>query len=71
MWEEGGAVAGVSLAAYIFHMPSLARHMENAMNEVILAPTWFKSLLARLCGRVAYFKVFEELSRNQGFHLEW
>lgn len=45
--------------------------MENVMNEIILAFTWFKSLLASSSGRVAYFKIFEESSRNQSFHFRW
>ena len=36
----------------MFHMPSLKRHMENAVNEVILVLTWFKSSLAWLRGWV-------------------
>lgn len=43
---------GVSLYMYMFHMPSLKRHMENAVNEVILVLTWFKSSLAWLRGWV-------------------
>lgn len=42
----------LSLCTYISHRPSLRRHMENVMNEIILALTWFESLLAWSRGRV-------------------
>lgn len=40
------------------------------MNEIILALTWFKSLLAWWSGRVAYFKVFEDLLEIKVFVLD-